>query len=53
VAGVGERIDRAGEDGEGDDAGLLELERFEAAEGGLGEVGLEPGEDCFYGEVEG
>lgn len=53
MAGVGQRIGGAGEDREGDDAGLLELERFEAAEGGLGEVGLEPGEDFFDGEGEG
>lgn len=42
-----------GEDGAGDDPGLLKLKGFKAAEGGLGEVGLEPGEDLFDGEVEG
>lgn len=52
-AGAGEGAGCRGKDGEGDDAGLLELERFEAAESGLGEVGFEPGEDFFDGEVEG
>lgn len=41
------------EDGAGDDPGLLKLKDFKAAEGGLGEVGLEPGEDLIDGEVEG
>lgn len=41
------------EDGAGTDSGLLKLEGFKAAEGGLGEVGLEPGEDILDGEVEG
>lgn len=41
------------EDGAGDNPGLLKLEGFEAAEGGLGEVGFEPGEDFFDGKVEG
>lgn len=41
------------EDGEGDDPGLLELESFKAAEGGLGVARFEPGEDCLDGEIEG
>lgn len=51
-AGAGEGAGCRGKDGEGDDAGLLELEGFDAAEGGLGEVGLEPSEDFFDGEGE-
>lgn len=52
-AGVGERAGGAGEKREGDDACLLKLKGFDAAEGGLGGVGLVPSEDFIDGEVEG
>lgn len=51
-AGVGEGAGGAGEKREGDDACLLKLEGFDAAEGGLGGVGLVPGEDFIDGKGE-
>lgn len=51
-AGVGEGAGGAGEEREGDDAGLLKLKGFDAAESGLGGVGLVPGEDFIDGKGE-